>query len=162
MSKSYYLKFGTGSPANYTGLTPTFTIFCGTTNMSAYSTIMPPGITEVLSGTGLYFFNYSPTLSIVFLADGGSNLSTSDRYIVGSLDPVQAVDQSIGMQTDSFGSTLSDPSTLMGYAKRGLEFNEGNKTYTKSTGTWDIYSRGSSTLLREKALTNTVTSATSS
>ncbi len=158
MSKTYYLKFGTGNPATYTGLTPTFTVF----SANGMTTLTAPGITEGPVGSGIYGFQYGTTQSIVFLADGGVALSSSDRYIIGSLDPVQAVDQTIGQVTDSYGTTLTDPASVLGYCKRAQEFNEGNKTFTKSTGIWDIYSRGSSTLLREKAITNTVTSATSS
>lgn len=164
MSKTYYLVFGTGNPANYTGLTPTFLVFS-----AAGQTLPPPGISEVIAGTGLYMFQYGTTQSIIFEAFGGANLSIADQYIVGGLDPVQAVDQTIGQPlTDSFGSTMTDPTTIAGYCKRALEFNEGDKNYNKSLGVWDIYSRGategilSGTLLREKILTNTVTNATSS
>lgn len=169
--KQYYLKFGTGNPANYTGLAPTFIIFAaGGTSNGTFQTMVPPGITEGLPGSGLYGFMYGPpTLSIGFLAFGGANLSVTDAYIVGGLDPVQAVDVTIGYpQTDSFGSTSIDPTTIAGYARRNLEFNEGDKTYNKSLSVWDIYSRGATegvvggTLLREKVLTNTVSSATSS
>ena len=168
--KQYLLVFGTGNPANYTGLTPTFTVFAsGGTSNGTFQTLSPPGITEIIPGTGMYGFQYGPTQSIAFLAFGGPNLSSTDQYIKGNLDPVQAVDQTIGQPlTDSFGSTGSDPTTIAGYCKRALEFNEGDKTYNKSLGVWDIYSRGATegilggTLLREKVLTNTVTSATSS
>jgi hypothetical protein len=157
-SKTYYLKFGSGSPSSFTGLTPTFTIF----SAGGLTSMTPPGITEGPAGSGIYMFQYGTTQSIVFLADGGAALSSTDRYIVGGLDPVQAVDQTIGQPSDSFGTTLTDPTTVLGYCKRTQEFNEGNKTFVKATGIWDIYSRGSSTLLREKTLTNSVTSATSS
>lgn len=164
MAKQYYLKFGTGNPASYTGLTPTFTLFAsGGATTGAFQTMIPPGITEGLPGSGIYGFLYGPpTLSIAFIAFGGAALSLSDAYIFGGLDPVQAVDVTIGQPTDSFGTTLTDPASVLGYCKRNQEFDEGNKVYTKAPGVWDIYSRGSSTLLREKVLTNTVTSATSS
>lgn len=155
MSKSYWLKFGTGDASVNTGLSPTFTIFSanGLTALSA------PGITETPAGGGLYRFMYGPTLPIIFKADGGGGLSSADRYIYGTLDPIQAVDEQIGYATDSYGSTAADPSTLMGYARRNQEFQEGNASFAKSTGIWSIYSRGSSTLLREKTLTNTTTTA---
>lgn len=156
MAKTYYLKFGTGDPANYTGLFPTFTIF----SAGGLTAITAPGVTELPTGSGLYQFMYGPTLSIAFKADGGSGLASGDRYIVGVLDPIQAVDEKIGTTSDSIGSTATDPGTLLGYSRRNLEFLEGNATFTKATGTWDIYSRGSSTLLREKALTNNTTAAT--
>lgn len=156
MAKSYYLKFGSGDPANYTGLTPTFSIFSagGMTSISA------PGITEAPAGSGLYRFDYGATASVLFKADGGAGLSSGDRYIIGTLDPIQAVDEKIGTTSDSFGTTSADPTTLLGYAKRLQELQEGNASFNKSTGVWDIYSRGSSTLLREKTLTNSITSAT--
>lgn len=155
MAKHYYLKFGSGDSVNFTGLTPTFTIFAA----NGVTALTPPGITESPAGSGLYGFIYGPTQSILFKADGGAALSTSDRYISAALDPVQAVDEKVGYVTDSFGSTGTDPSTLMGYSKRNQEFNEGNATFIKATGIWDVYTRGSSTLLMEKSLTNTTTAA---
>lgn len=155
-NKTYYLKFGSGDPVPFSGLSPTFTVFSagGLTSLAA------PGITETPAGSGYYRFDYAgPTLSIIFKADGGAALASGDRYISGALDPIQAVDDKVGYTTDSFGSTSTDPGSILGYLKRSLEFWEGNATFTKSTGIWDIYSRGSSTLLREKALTNTTTAA---
>jgi hypothetical protein len=114
-----------------------------------------PTISEIPTATGLYTFAYDPTLPISFVCDGGSSLSSGDRFVVGILDPVQAVDAKVGFSFNSFGSTSSDPTTLLGYAKRNLEFQEGDATFNKTTGAWDIYSRGASTLLREKTLTNT-------
>ena len=158
MAKDYWLVFGQGDPRVNTGLSPTFLIFETSTGAST----APPTINEPGVSTGLYHFQYGATASIAFLVDGGAILASSDRYIRGVLDPVQATDQTIGgvLGTDSFGSTSVDPTTLFGYAKRMLEFSEGNAVFNKSLGTWDIYSRGSSTLLREKTLTNTTTSAT--
>ncbi len=154
-NKVYWLKFGSGDPRTYSGLAPTFILFFtqGGTSMTG------PGITEVVSGTGFYEFLYGPTISIAFTADGGSGLASEVRYISGVLDPIQAVDQTVGQTYDSFGSTSIDPSTLMGYAKRNQEYNEGNALFTKSTGVWDIYSRGSSVLLAEKSLANNTSNA---
>ncbi len=153
--KSYYLKFGTGDPSLYTGLSPTLVIF----NVGGMSAVTAPGITEAPTGSGLYRFDYGATVSILFKADGGALLASGDRYIVGTLDPIQAVDEKIGTLGDSIGSTLTDPSTLFGYVKRGQEFNEGNSDFNKTSGVWSIYSRGSTTLLATKTLTNTTSSA---
>lgn len=155
MAKTYYLQFGGGNPSTYTGLLPTFTVFSyqGLTSLSA------PGITEAPSGSGLYQFIYFPTLPVVFVADGGSGLGTSDRYVTGTLDPVQAVDEQIGNVASSIGSTAIDPSTVFGLVRRAFEFMEGNATYAKSTGLWSIFTRGSSTLLRVKTLSNNSTEA---
>lgn len=154
--KTYYLKFGTGDPANYTGLMPTLSIF----SAGGLTAITAPGVTETPVGSGLYRFDYGPTLSIIFKADGGAALATGDRYITGVLDPIQAVDEKVGTTSDSFGSTGTDPSTVFGYLKRGQEVLEGNSVFTKATGIWQVYNRGSSTLIAQKTLTNTTTSAT--
>lgn len=158
MAKTYYLQFGSANPASFTGLTPTFTIF----SANGISAQTAPGITETPSGSGLYRFQYFPTFPIIFVADGGAALSSSDRFVTGTLDPAQAVDEQIGTIADSFGSTSTDPTTIWGHTKRNQEFNEGNAIYTKSTGTWDISSRGSSTLLRSKTLANNASTASKS
>jgi hypothetical protein len=155
-NKIYYLQFGSGNPALFSGLFPTFTIF----NAQGQTSLAAPGITEIPIGSGLYQFQYAPTLSILFLADGGAGLSNGDRFISATLDPIQAVDQQIGYATDSFGSTSTDPTTLWGYLKRLVEFNEGDSIFSKATGIWQIFTRGSTTLLRTKSLTNTTSSAT--
>lgn len=155
MAKTYRLQFGTGDPAPYTGLSPTLTVF--STGLTA---LAAPGITELPTGSGFYQFSYDPSVPIVFKADGGAVLSATDRYITGVLDPIQSVDEKIGTTSDSFGSTAVDPTTIFGYAKRNQEMLEGNASFNKSTGVWSIYSRGSSTLLQTKTLTNTVSSAT--
>lgn len=232
--KTYYLTFGSVSPAAYTGLSPTMTIF----SVNGVTTVAAPGITETPAGSGLYRFFYGPTISTVFVCDGGATLANSVRYIVGSLDPVQAVDEQltsvgnslavigastaaigssvlaiginqdamgssllslsstlfalgssqlsmgstlfamgqtlsqigldvnaigsssgsiaslIGTPSDSFGDSTTDPTTVFGFLKRNQEFEEGNATFSKQTGVWDIYSRGSSVLLVEKTLEN--------
>lgn len=156
--KQYWLRFGSGNPANYTGLTPTMSIF----SVQGLTAIPAPGITETPAGSGIYSYVYGPTLSIIFKADGGSVLADGERYVVGALDPIQAVDETVGQVDASIGSTAIDPSSVLGYVKRALEFWEGNAVFTKATGVWDIYSRGSSTLLRVKTLTNDTTDATKS
>ncbi len=154
--KQYYLKFGTGNPANFTGLTPTFTIF----SINGVTATAAPGITESPAGSGFYGFIFGTTQSIVFLADGGANLASGDRYISAALDPVQAVDEKVGTLNDSIGSTLVDPTSLLGFAKRNMEFEEGNANFDKASAVWSIYSRGSSTLLATKNLTNNASAAT--
>lgn len=151
MSKFYTLKFGSGDPRTNTGLSPTLVLFYQTSNGQ---TLPAPGITETLVGSGLYVFTYGPTVSINFLADGGIGLSGNDRWSTGSLDPIQAVDQQLGYSTDSFGSTATDPGTVFGIVKRLQEDLEGDQFFTKATGIWQIFSRGSSTLLRQKTIAN--------
>lgn len=194
MSKNFIVQFGSGSPALITGFHPTFTVFNVVPGGGATT---PPGITEVPTSTGLYYFTYEPLSSIAFVIDGGASLSAAARYIAGSLDPVQAVDErisemgstlvaigntvsaiaaggiaSIGSLSDSYGSTLSDPTTVFGYLKRLMEFNEGDSSFNKSSGTWDIFTRGSTyilgastypgltTMLREKLIVDNGSSIT--
>lgn len=146
MAKDYYLNFG----ATNTGLTPTFTVFAA----MGLTAIAAPGITESAIAPGVYHFQYTPTLSILFEAIGASVM------ITGGLDPVQAVDLQIGQTSDSYGSTAVDPATILGYLKRNQEVSEGNAIFDKSAATWQVSSRGASTLLFQKSLTNTTTQAT--
>lgn len=158
MSKMYNLKFGSGKASGNTGLTPTFTIF----SVLGLTAIQAPAITELPAGSGIYQYFYNPTLAITIEVDGGSGLSANDRYIYGTLDPVQAVDQSIGLPTDAIGSTSTGPTTLFGFSRRLQNFNEGDALFIKSTGAWYVSSIGSSILLMTKTLTNSVSQATKS
>lgn len=160
MSKQFYFTFGSGSPASYSGLSPSLTVFL----QNGITALIGPTLLELSAGTGIYGFQYGTTASIVFVIDGGIALAAtpSIRYITGSIDPIVAVDQMIGYPTDSYGSTAVDPATLFGQAKRNQEVNEGAKVFVKSTGLLDVYSRGSSALLFEKTVANTTTSATTS
>lgn len=155
-NKTFWLSFGTGNGASFSGLTPSFILF----QTENGGTLTPPGITEQIAGTGAYKFGYDTTLSIFFRVDGGAAVATQSRYIEGVLDPIQAVDQRVGFTTDSYGTTLVDPTTLLGYVKRLQEFLEGNASFTKSSGVWTILSRGSTTTLATKTLTNSSSTAT--
>lgn len=156
--KNYILRFGQNNPANYTGLAPTFTVFAQIPSGTAAT---PPGITESPAGSGIYSFGYTATtLPVAFKCDGGSTLSSTDRYIVGILDPIQAVDEKMGWLTDSFGSTATDPASVLGYLKRAQEVAEGVATYTKASGAWTVSSRGSSTALFSRTLVNNSGSVT--
>lgn len=156
MAKTYYVKFGSGDPRVNTGLSPTFVIF----SQGGLTAIAGPTITEKPAGSGMYQFVYGPTMAVAYLMDGMGSLGSADRYISGVLDPIQAVDQQIGFITDIFGTTGADPSTLYGYFRRFLEMVEGNQVFTKATGVWQMFNRGSSTLLRTKSMTDTLTSST--
>lgn len=155
--KLYGLRFGSGDPATNTGLTPTFTVFA----LQGLTAITAPGVTETPAGSGLYSFLYDPTLPIKFVVDGGAVLSASDRYIVGLLDPLQIVDERLGISNDSVGSTnLASVSSIFGFLSRVVGWLEGNAIFTKSNATWQVYSKGSSTLLMQKTLTNDTTQST--
>jgi len=157
MAKNYIVQFGA---TTWTGLFPTFSIF---KVVPGGGSTTAPGVTEIPSASGLYYFTYEPAASIAFILDSGVTALSSSRYIAGSLDPVQAVDERIsemgttlaaigssliganailGHTNSTFGSTMADPSTVMGYLRRALEFNEGNSLFTKTTGVWGIFARG--------------------
>lgn len=187
MSKNYLVTFSgaTGIP----GLAPTFIIF--KTVPGGVDVSSPPGITQLPTNTGLYYFTYGPTAPIAFTIDGATT-SLVNRYVTDIIDPIQAVDEpaatliamgttliamgttlTMGMTTlvsflgstaSSFGTTATDPTTVYGYLKRTQEFLEGNSVFTKNSGVWDIYSRGSGTTtqLRQKTLTDTSTTTTKS
>jgi hypothetical protein len=152
MSYKYGLKFGSGDSRNFSGLSPTFIIFKREdgTDESA------PAITEVGSSTGLYYFNYepSPTFTVFFQVDGGSSVTDSSvRYISGTLDPIASVDRYVGFPQDSYGTTAS-PSTVFGFAKRINELWQADGSFSKTTGLWNQYAKGTSTLLFSKTLAN--------
>ncbi len=92
--KTYYVRFGSGDPRTYSGLAPTFLTF------NTYGTgVTPPGITSVIGATGYYAFQYGVTTPIAFLIDGATTgLATADRYVSGSIDPMD--------RSDEYGTTL--------------------------------------------------------
>lgn len=196
--KNYLLIFGNGTnPASNAGLNPTFTVF---NVVPGGGSTTAPGITQIPTNTGLYYFSYAPTSSVAFVVDGATTGLGSARYIAGIIDGNDVVNEligstlypmgvsltalgttsialfgasflgaslqalalgssgvadlsaRIGTTASSFGTTATDPATVLGYLKRLQETNEGNQSFNKSTSAWDVYSRGSSTLLFEKTL----------
>lgn len=183
MAKQYILQFGN---TLWSGLSPTFTVF---KVVPGGGSTTPPGVTELPTSSGLYYFSYEPASAIAFNIDGGAALSAITRYITGALDPLQAADERIaelgsslnalstsfgaqsasfgfgsslvaliGTTASSFGGTLVDPATVIGYLKRLQEFNEGNSIFTKQSGAWSIYARGNavgtSTQIAQKTITD--------
>jgi hypothetical protein len=175
MAKEYWLKFGTGNPTDTSGLSPTLTIFRSWTG----GVLVAPGITQPIASYGLYRFEYTPSFPIVFVADGATTgLSAASRYLSGTLDPLDLVDERLsevgttllsigvsntvdltpildrlGTTASSFGSTSVDPGTVYGFLKRLQELQEGDASFNKTTGVWSIQTRGG-TLLQEKTVTN--------
>lgn len=152
MSYKFGLKFGSGDSRNFSGLSPTFVIFKREdgTNETA------PSILEVGTSTGLYYFNYqpSPTFTIFFQVDGGAAITDSSvRYVSGTLDPIAAVDQQVGYPQDSFGTTAV-PSTIFGFVKRINELWQADGSFSKTSGVWSQYAKGTSTLLFSKTFAN--------
>lgn len=90
--KTYGLIFTNEDPRQSYGpsLNPTLVTFF----QIGGTTLTPPGITKPISNLGLYTFEWSPTLPIYFLADGGT-LVTDDtqRYLSGILDPLDRTNE---------------------------------------------------------------------
>lgn len=101
---NYYLRFGSDSPANHSGLSPTFTSF----RNQAGGATTAPAITEI-STVGLYTFAYDPQGSINFIADGATTgLGSADRFVTGALDTIDKSAQlyAYGTTLTALGSTL--------------------------------------------------------
>lgn len=101
------------------------------------------------------------------IANQGSTLIGVGTTLVGIGVTLSAIGLSawalaglVGDSSSSFGSTSIDPTTVFGFLKRAQEISEGNMAYAKNTGVLDFYSRGSSTLLREKQIAETTSQTT--
>lgn len=170
MARDYWFAFGGGTTTANSGLQPTFITFMNDQGTG----FAAPSIAEI-AAKGLYLCQYGATQTIVFTLDGATTgLVATDRYINGVFDPsdmfgatltmlgnsLASMALSIGSTASSYGSTSIDPVDLYGYLKRNLEFNEGDKVYTKATGLLDYYIRGggiSGPLIREKTVSDTQT-----
>lgn len=110
---------------------------------------------------------YSTTITA--LSVSAAAISTTLQGIGLTLQDLVALNTSlvsdvsvrIGTTASSFGTTAIDPSSLFGYAKRNQEVLEGDQTFNKVTGAWDIQTRGG-TLLTQKTLSQTSSSVTKS
>lgn len=214
--KTYVVRFGVGDPRNSSGLAPTMLLF---SVASSGQTLVGPGFSEINSTWGMYAFQWGTTTAIAFLADGATSGLGSARYVTGSIDPADRIDEvgttlvaiglsnialgttgvalgitnvalgissiaqgntmvalgnsiyalssslnitGIGDTGSTFGGLSTDPQTLFGYLKRIQEDMEGNQTFTKGTGAWQILSRGSSTILANKTIANSASLVTRS
>lgn len=149
---SYFVTFkSAGVPIS--GLSPTFTIFQDIQG----NNITPPPISEI-NTSGIYGFTFAPTLAISFVCSGvTTGLPTTERFVLGSLDPNDNLAELVGDTASSFGDSAVDPTTLFGYMKLCQEILEGDQTYTKATGVLEMYNRGSTTLLVSKTISDTAT-----
>lgn len=114
------MRFGSGDPRTYTGLSATFLIFVDATSGA---TIAPPSITESLTGSGLYQFQWGTTNPIVFLVDAATTSpGVAGRYVTGELDPSDRSNEygttivAIGTTTIALGTT----SVALGTTSVGL------------------------------------------
>jgi phage-related protein len=120
-------------------------------NMSSTLTV----IGTTLAGMGSTLFGVGAT--IAGMGNTLAGIGVSFGAFGASFDTLAAL---IGSTQSSFGSTSADPATVFGFLRRAQEMAEGNRAYTKSSGVLDFYSRGSSTLLIEKVITDSTAGTT--
>lgn len=132
----------------------------GTTLVAIGSTNLAMGVTQAGMGNTLAAVGVSLTAQGSTILGIGASLTAQGNTIAALGASFGGLAAFIGSTASSIGSTSADPVDLFGFAKRALEFMEGNQTYTKATGILDFYSRGSSTLLREKTVSDGVTQTT--
>ena len=176
--KSYYLRFGTRNPATYSGLSPTFIVWG-----NALGVTTPPAISEI-SGTGIYSFDYECNGTVAFVCDGATTgIQAADRYVAGSLDISDRIDEftgkagdiagfsslygqvlsnvtNIGTTADPIGDNLTDPTTLFGFLKRAEAAIEGQSDCTKGTGVLNTYDKTGATLINSRTISESGTSVT--
>jgi len=159
----------------------TSNIALGVTNVAIGTSHIAQGVSILAFGTSLISFGNSSIAQGVSILAFGSTLTGFGTSIyagqsgivnmgvtlVGIGNTVSGIGLTvgnlgglIGSTASSYGSTSTDPSTIFGFLIRAQEFREGNSTYTKATGILDFYSRGSSTLLREKTISDSSTTTT--
>lgn len=160
MTKYYWVTFGSGDPSVYKnlGTSVIFTQF----GKSDGSTVAAPGITQMYPGWYGFQYDVGVTNNLIFTMDGGATLGTATstlRFVSGVLDPLDNLDSQVGSTNSSFGTTVL-PTDVFGYLKRTPQFLEGAQTFNKTSGAWDVYSKGASVLLVEKTLTNSTTGVT--
>lgn len=116
-------------------------------------TLVAMGVT--LSGNGITLSGIGITLTGIGNTVAGMGVSLAALGV--SFGNIATL---IGSTSSSMGSTSVDPASVFGFLIRAQEFREGNRAYTKSTGILDYYSRGSSTLLIEKTVSDNTAGTT--
>lgn len=127
----------------------------GVTSSATGTTLVATGGTLVAIGNSLSVLSVGSTLNAL-----GSTLSAIGSSLSGIGSTITQFATYLGTTSSTFGTTATDPATMFGYLKRIQENLEGNSTFTKATGVFDIYSRGSSTLLIEKTIAQSTVSVT--
>ncbi len=123
----------------------------GTTGVAIGTTLVGIGTTSVAIGTTLIGYGVSTLAFGVSTLAFGSTLTGYGASIYAGLTSTYT---GIGTAGSTFGGASTNPVDVFGYLKRVQEFLEGNQDFAKATGLWDVYSRGSSTLLFSKTLSN--------
>lgn len=124
MAKAYSVQFGSGDPRQFTGLNATLALFF---RIDTGATLSPPGISEALSGSGVYWFSYGTTTPIAFLADAATTSpGAAGRYVLGQIDPADRSDE-YGNTLVAIGNSLTQSqinlgSTLVGIGNTSIAY----------------------------------------
>lgn len=143
----------------------------GTTMIALGTTLTGYGVSTVAFGLTLVGYgNSTLAFGSTLIGYGNSTLAFGVTLVaIGTSLLAQGVTNGaigislyglIGTTADSIGTTAIDPTTLFGFLKRNQEFWEGDQIYSKATGLFDFYNRGSSTLLKEKTISDSSSSTT--
>lgn len=116
----------------------------GTTNVAIGTTLTGYGASNYAFGNT----NFALNTTIFGLVSLNSTFVTS-------------LDSKIGSTLSSIGTTSVDPGDLFGFLKRAQEFREGNQTFNKVSGAWNISTRGN-TLIAVKTLGQSASQVTKS
>lgn len=123
----------------------------GTTNVALGTTNVALGTSNIALGTTNVAINTSILAIAVSILAQGTTILSNVTTPAGGIAQILA---SIGSTASSIGDLTQDPVDLYGYLKRMQEFNEGNAIFNKSSGVWNIQTRGSTTFAT-KQLGNT-------
>lgn len=134
----------------------------GATLVAQGSTLSSIATTTTGLGTTLTALNVNVTNNATYIANAGATLVATGATLSAVAATLATMSELMGSTQSSFGSTNVDPLTLFGYMRRLQEIAEGNQVYTKATGLFALYSRGSgtTTMLRQLTVTDNVTSTT--
>lgn len=135
----------------------------GNSAIALGNTSISYGVLNLAQGSTIVAQNTNEGITLVAIGNTVAALGVVSlgSTLVAIGNSLAAIGGLIGDTSSSFGSTAIDPTTVFGFLKRSLEINEGNQTYTKSTGVLDLFTRGA-TLLREKTVSDTSTQTTKS
>lgn len=122
------------------------------------------GVSQTAMGVSLAAIGVSLGAMSVTMQAIGSTLTGIGTTLTGYGVSLYALGNTnaalIGDTSSSFGTDISDPTTVFGFLKRAEETREGNETYVKASGVMTISSRGSSQLLATKTIAETTTQVT--
>lgn len=134
----------------------------GTTLVAFGGTLTSVATSTAGLGSTLNLLNLSTLANSTLIGNAGVTLNALGSTLTGVGNTLGDMVGLFGSTQSSFGSTSVDPLTVFGYLRRIQEMQEGNQVYTKASGLFALYSRGSgtTTLLRQLTVTDTVTSTT--